>query len=188
MYRYAMEKSVLELSQGDITQADTEAVGNAANAMLLGGGGVDGAIHRAAGADELQAALRRIKNELPGGVLHTGGAVITPGFGLTAKSIIHCVGPIYDRDAARAPRLLASVYRTALRLCREEGILSVTFPSISTGAYGYPVAEAAEVALRTVREEVAEHGQPSLTRFVLFDEATLNEYFRAAEAVFAPAA
>ncbi len=184
MYQYAIGESALELCQGDITRADTEAVGNAANAMLRGGGGVDGAIHRAAGANELQATLRSLKSELPGGVLHTGGAVITPGFQLRAKSIVHCVGPIYDRDAARAPKLLASCYRRALRLCRENGIESISFPSISTGAYGYPLAEAAEVALRTVCEEINDHGAPALVRFVLFDETALHAYHRAAEALF----
>jgi O-acetyl-ADP-ribose deacetylase len=185
MDRYAIGDSLLELQHGDITQEETAAVGNAAHAMLRGGGGVDGAIHRAAGARELQQALHGIKSQLPGGVLHTGGAVITPGFGLAAKSIIHCVGPIYERDGARAPKLLASCYRTALRLCRENGIGSVAFPSISTGVYGYPVAEAAEIALRTVRGEVAEHGRPALTRFVLFDEKTLNTYREAAALLFA---
>lgn len=188
MYQYAMENSVLELRQGDITQADTEAVGNAANAMLRGGGGVDGAIHKAAGSSELQSALRAIKKQLPGGVLHTGGAVITPGFGLTAKQIIHCVGPIYDRDGSRAPKLLASCYRTALRICRENGLGSITFPSISTGVYGYPVAEAAAVALGTVREDVDEHGTPALVRFVLFDETTLFAYREAADSLFSTGA
>jgi O-acetyl-ADP-ribose deacetylase len=170
--------SVIELVQGDITQSTTFAIANAANAMLMGGGGVDGAIHRAAGS-ALRDALREIKQQLPGGVLETGKAVKTPGFGLKARHVIHCVGPIYDREGDRAPALLASCYASAFELCREHGIESVAFPSISTGVYGYPVAEAARVALETVCRELAAAPAPALCRFVLFDADTLRAYEQA---------
>jgi len=177
--RHQQGNSVVELVQGDITLSTTAAIANAANAMLIGGGGVDGAIHRAAGP-ALRAALREIKQRLAGGVLETGKAVITPGFGLNARYVIHCVGPIYDREGDRAPSLLASCYETALSLCREHEIDSIAFPSISTGVYGYPVADAARVALEAVFRELASAPGPALCRFVLFDAATLGAYERAA--------
>lgn len=180
MRTYTIGTCQLVLEQGDITQEQTEAVANAANALLRGGGGVDGAIHRAAGADELQAALSRLKGELRGGVLHTGGAVATPGFKLRASTIIHCVGPIYERDKSKAPQLLAACYRNALGICRELALDSIAFPSISTGVYGYPVGEAAEVALGSVRDELAEYEKPRSVRFVLFDDSTLAAYIQAA--------
>ncbi|MCB9576537.1 MAG: O-acetyl-ADP-ribose deacetylase [Polyangiaceae bacterium] len=182
MHRYTLGSAVIELVQGDITRSDTEAIANAANSMLMGGGGVDGAIHRAAGP-ELMAALRDLKRELPGGTLATGRAVITPGFELTAKWVIHCVGPIYDREGDAAPELLAGAYRSALELCREHRIGSVSFPSISTGVYGYPLSEAAPIALGAVRESLAPSGA-SLCRFMLFDERTVAAYRQAAEAIF----
>jgi O-acetyl-ADP-ribose deacetylase (regulator of RNase III) len=179
MHRYALRRAHVEFIVGDITEAQTVAVGNAANSLLMGGGGVDGAIHRAAGG-ELLEALREIKRTLPGGVLDTGQAVITPGFGLSAAWVIHCVGPIYQREGKHAAKLLASCYRSALELCRDKNIESVAFPSISTGVYGYPVEEAAPVALEAVRRSLTEGG-PSLCQFVLFDEPTLQAYLEAAE-------
>lgn len=171
----------VEFVLGELVESDTEAIANAANAMLLGGGGVDGAIHRAAGHEQLQGALREVKERLPGGVLETGGAVLTPGFSLKARHVIHCVGPIYEREGARrAAELLASCYATALALCRTHRIGSIAFPSISTGIYGYPVEEAAPVALGAVWEDLRAHGAPGLCRFVLRDEATLQAYRDAA--------
>ena len=180
MHRYEVGTAAIELVQGDITQSDTTAIGNAANAMLMGGGGVDGAIHRAAGP-ELMGALREIKQKLPGGVLETGKAVITPGFRLRARYVIHCVGPIYDREGEQAPRLLASCYHSALGLCRKQSIDSIALPSISTGVYGYPVAEAAPVALGALKEALLEAPGPAICRFVLFDAPTLDAYRTAAE-------
>ncbi len=176
-YRWPVAASFLELVVGDVTQQDTDAIGNAANTMLLGGGGVDGAIHRAAGP-ELLEACHALKKTLQGGVLRTGGAVITPGFQLRAKHVIHCVGPMYAREEAEAPELLASCYREALVLARAHGLSSVAFPSIATGVYGYPVDAAAAIALDTVIAELKEHGAPALVRFVLFDEDTLEAYAR----------
>ena len=180
MNRYPIGDAAVELVCGDITRSDTDAIANAANAMLSGGGGVDGAIHRAAGG-ELMDSLRAIKRGLPGGMLDTGGAVITPGFELEARHVIHCVGPIYDREAESAPELLASCYSEAIRLCREHDIDSVSFPSISTGVYGYPVEKAAVVALGAVRRALEERAAPHLCRFVLFDQATFDAYAAAAD-------
>jgi O-acetyl-ADP-ribose deacetylase (regulator of RNase III) len=171
----------LELVVGDVAAQDTEAIANAANAMLMGGGGVDGAIHRAAGP-ELVEACRALKKTLPGGVLPAGGAVITPGFLLAAKHVIHCVGPIYEREGSEAPALLARCYREALRIAREHDIGSIAFPSISTGVYGYPVAQAAGVAIDAVLAELREHGRPALVRFALFDDGVFDAYASAAAA------
>ncbi len=182
MNRYQIGDKRLELTEGDITLEDTEAIANAANSGLLGGGGVDGAIHRAAGA-ELLAACRALKRTLPGGQLATGRATMTAGFRLRARHVIHCAGPIYSREGARAPALLAGCYREALRLCEESGLSSVAFPSIGTGVYGYPVDEAASVALEEIARHLRAHRLPSLVRMVLFDSGTLAAYARAAEAL-----
>ena len=162
-------KSILELVQGDITQQDTEAIVNAANPTLLGGGGVDGAIHRAAGP-ELLEECRRL------GGCATGDAKLTKGYRLKAKYVIHAVGPVYRKEGARAPELLASAYRRSLEVASEHGIKSVAFPSISTGAYGYPVKEAAPIALKTVAEYLKDHPEIELVRFVLYDQKTHQAY------------
>jgi len=149
----------------------------------MGGGGVDGAIHRAAGS-ELMGALRELKRDLPGGVLETGGAVVTPGFALSARFIVHCAGPIYDREGDKAAKLLARCYSNALKICRQQKIDSIAFPSISTGVYGYPVEAAAPVALEAVRRGLTEGPPPNICRFVLFDERTLDAYRIAADSLF----
>jgi len=164
--------STLELVQGDITQQDTEAIVNAANPSLLGGGGVDGAIHRAAGP-ELLEECRRL------GGCETGDAKITKGYKLKAKYVIHAVGPIYRKEGSRAPGLLASAYRRSLEVALENGIRSVAFPSISTGAYGYPLEEAAPIALKTVIEFLKAHPEIELVRFVLYDPRTYAAYEKA---------
>jgi O-acetyl-ADP-ribose deacetylase len=135
----------LHCLQGDITALEVGAIVNAANASLLGGGGVDGAIHRAAGP-ELLAACRAL------GGCATGAAKITPGFRLRAQYVIHAVGPVWSGGQAQEPELLASCYRASLAHAVEAGVRSLAFPSISTGAYGYPVQLAAPIAIRTVRE------------------------------------
>jgi O-acetyl-ADP-ribose deacetylase len=135
----------LRCLQGDITGLAVGAIVNAANASLLGGGGVDGAIHRAAGP-ELLAACRVL------GGCDPGSAKMTPGFRLQAKYVIHAVGPVWSGGRAREPELLASCYRTSLACAVEAGVRSLAFPSISTGAYGYPVELAAPLAIQTVRE------------------------------------
>jgi O-acetyl-ADP-ribose deacetylase (regulator of RNase III) len=164
-----INKAILELVQGDITQEKTDAIVNAANTSLLGGGGVDGAIHRAAGP-ELLAESRTL------GGCETGDAKITKGYRLPARHVIHTVGPVYRRAGARAPELLASAYRRSLEVASENHLKSVAFPSISTGAYGYPLNEAAVIALKTVRDYLQKHPDIELVRFVLFDQHTLKVY------------
>lgn len=161
--------ATLELVEGDITRQDTEAIVNAANASLLGGGGVDGAIHRAGGPRILEEC-RQI------GGCPTGEARITTGGQLRARWVIHTVGPVY-RDGRRGePELLAAAYRSSLALAVECGIRSLAFPSISTGAYGYPLDEAAGIALGTVAEFLRSHSEIALVRFVLFTPAALAAY------------
>lgn len=173
-----VNKTTLDLQEGDITQQSTDAIVNAANKHLAGGGGVDGAIHRAAGAAELQAACRKI------GGCPTGDAVITPGFKLKAKYIIHAVGPIYTPDSPEPPRLLASAYRRSLEVAIENGIKTIAFPAISTGVYGYPMREAAQIALKTAYDFAKEHDALDLIRFVLFGPSAF-ESFKAALAELA---
>src|SRR5690242_3682537 len=130
------------------------------------------------------AACRDVKRLLPGGLLRTGGAVITSGFRLPARHVIHCVGPIYDREGSRAPQLLASCYTEALRLCRQHGLSSIAFPAISTGIYGYPLDEAARVSLTAVRDDLLAHGSPQSVKIVLFGRDAFSAFARAASAAF----
>lgn len=167
--RVRLGSSTLELVQGDITQQDTEAIANAANSRLAGGGGVDGAIHRASGP----AIMQELKAKYTG--CPTGSAVITSGGKLQAKYVIHAVGPVYSGQPKDA-ELLASAYRSSLELCATHGIRSIAFPSISTGVYGYPIDEAAPIALRTVIESLQRHPEIALVRFVLFDQKTFDTY------------
>jgi O-acetyl-ADP-ribose deacetylase (regulator of RNase III) len=157
----------IEAVQGDITREEVDAIVNAANQSLGGGGGVDGAIHRAAGADDLHRACASL------GGCPTGDAKATPGFRLPARWIVHAVGPRY-RDGRRGePELLASCYRRALEVAEEVGARSVAFPAISTGIYGYPPEEAASIAVETLQS--AETGV-EVVRLVAFDEPTLRLY------------
>ena len=161
--------STLDLVEGDITQETTEAIGNAANRRLAGGGGVDGAIHRAGGPQIMQELKGRY-NGCP-----TGSAVITGAGNLKAKHVIHAVGPRYSGKALDAEQL-ASAYGTSLSLCIEHKLESIAFPSISTGIYGYPLEEAVPIALETVSRFLEKQTQIKLVRFVLFDEATYAAY------------
>jgi len=165
-------KAVLELLQGDITEQGAEAIINAANRSLLGGGGLDGAIHRAAGP-QLLAECRTL------GGCETGDAKITKGYKLKARHVIHTVGPIYHSDGQRAPELLASCYRRSLEVASENKLKSVAFPSISTGAYGYPLEEAAPIALKTVIDYLKAHPDIQLVRFVLFGNDAHRAYEKA---------
>lgn len=162
-------RSVLELLEGDITRQDTEAIVNAANQSLLGGGGVDGAIHRAGGPKILEECRQL-------GGCPTGEARITTGGNLDARYVIHTVGPVYRDGLHREPELLASCYRESLKLASAKGLKSVAFPSISTGAYGYPLADAARVALKTVKTYLTEHPEIERVRFVLFGKAAYAAY------------
>jgi O-acetyl-ADP-ribose deacetylase len=161
-----MPDARLSLVLGDITVQDTDAIVNAANSSLLGGGGVDGAIHRAAGPDLLQFCRTL-------GGCRTGEAVATPGFDLRARWIIHTVGPVWRGGDQGEADLLASCYRASLERAQEVEARSVAFPAISTGIFGYPINAAAEIAVRTVRGADA---QVENIRFVCFDKATWGIY------------
>ena len=158
----SMARIVIE--QGDITSSKTDAIVNAANERMLGGGGVDGAIHRAAGP-ELVESCRAIPEVRPGVRCPTGEARITPGFRLPARFVIHTAGPVY-RGTAENAEALASAYRTSLRLAAENRLRSVAFPAISCGVYGYPLDEAATIALTVARE--TDWSPIQEIRFVLF--------------------
>lgn len=159
----------LEAASGDITAEQVDAIVNAANRQLRGGGGVDGAIHRAAGADRLHAACRAI-GECP-----PGQAVVTEGFDLAARFIIHTVGPVWRGGSEDEAATLAACYRNSLALADVIGARSVAFPAISTGVYGYPPEEAAAIAVSTVG---ATDTEVQVVRFIAFDEATLGHYRR----------
>lgn len=164
--------SILELVEGDITQQDTEAIVNAANEQLRVGGGVDGAINRA-GGPKIQEEARKI------GYCPTGQAVITTGGNLKARYVIHAVGPIYKDGHHGEPELLASAYRESLKLASAKGIATIAFPSLSTGVYGYPVKEAAKIALKTVKDYLKDHPEIKLVRFVLFGKPTYQTFTEA---------
>ena len=154
----------IDVWKGDITTLDVDAIVNAANESLLGGGGVDGAIHRAAGP-ELLSACR------PLGGCATGQSKITPGFQLTARHVIHTVGPVWNGGAAGEPGLLRSCYRTALHLAATHEVRTIAFPGISTGVYGYPKAKAAEIAADVVVSWLLEHALPNKVTLCTFDDA-----------------
>jgi len=170
-----MEKRI-KIIKGDITQQATEAIVNAANSGLMGGGGVDGAIHRVGGPAILAECKEIIKKI---GRLETGKAVVTGGGNLPAKYIIHTVGPIYSKqkvESGQQKAELRSCYIESLKLADKQGIKTISFPSISTGAYGYPVEEAAPIALSAVKDFLAEHPKIEEAVFVLFDERTYQAY------------
>lgn len=162
----------------DITRETTDAIVNAANSSLLGGGGVDGAIHDA-GGDAILAECRQIVSKI--GSLPAGRAVITTGGNLSAPHVIHTVGPIYRGGQNAEADDLASCHRESIRLADEHGLQSLSFPAISTGAYGYPVLEAAPIAIAAAVEALDAARHVKLVRFVLFDVSTLKAYTRAAE-------
>ncbi len=178
MERFELTKTcTLVVREGDITKEDADAIVNAANERMLGGGGVDGAIHRAAGK-ELLEACRKIPEVRPGVRCPTGEARITPGFALRARHVIHTVGPVYSSPEKSAP-LLRAAYRSSLALANEHGLRTIALPAISCGVYGYPADEAAAIAIDTCREHA---GALQEIRFVLFGEAMYRTWCEAARA------
>lgn len=159
----------VSIHQGDITTLKVDAIVNAANRSLLGGGGVDGAIHRAAGAGLLEEC-----KTLNG--CETGQSKLTKGYNLTANFIIHTVGPVWHGGSHNEAELLESCYRSSLELCKDNSLHSVAFPAVSTGVYGYPKEKAAEIALRTVNEYIKTNALNITVVFCVFDDESLNIY------------
>jgi O-acetyl-ADP-ribose deacetylase (regulator of RNase III) len=176
--------SIISLVQGDITQQDADAIVNAANTSLLGGGGVDGAIHRAGGAkilDECKAIRARQGGCAP------GEAVITTGGNLKARHVIHAVGPIWRGGTSNEDALLHNAYRNSLLLAVQHNIRTIAFPSISTGAYGFPIERASRIAFETVKQTVQEYQSIGEVRFVVFSRADFDVYRTLIEPPASPA-
>ena len=171
-------KAALELVVGDITEETTDAIVNAANSFLLGGGGVDGAIHRAAGP-ALLAECKKIREQR--GPLPAGQAVSTSGASLKARYVVHTVGPVWQGGTRNEPQVLESCYCHSLEEANRNSCRSVSFPSVSTGAFGYPVDAAALIAIRTVADLLQAPGSVKLVRFVLFNDQAFQAYARAAQ-------
>ncbi|MEM3577094.1 MAG: O-acetyl-ADP-ribose deacetylase [Candidatus Bathyarchaeia archaeon] len=180
---FKIGKTKICLVQGDITEMDTDAIVNAANTTLMGGGGVDGAIHRKGGPKILEECKRIRATEWPNG-LPTGKAVITSGGNLKAKYIIHTVGPIWRGGTHGEPELLAEAYRNSLMLAVSKGLKTIAFPSISTGAYGYPIEKACKVALATIKEFVEREDKLEEVVLVLFSKQDFEIYKKAAQEIF----
>lgn len=161
--------SMIEIVRGDITNLAVDAIVNAANTSLLGGGGVDGAIHRAAGPGLLDECRTL-------GGCAVGAAKITGGYNLPTRHVIHTVGPIWHGGTHGEPDLLASAYRSSLILAEKHGLRSIAFPAISCGVYGYPIRQAASIAVETVRAHLAEHPLPERVIFVCFDDGVYAEF------------
>lgn len=166
----------VELVVGDITNGQTDAIVNAANSKLAGGGGVDGAIHRGGGPSIMEETRQKYPQGCP-----TGEAVITGAGNLPARHVVHAVGPVWGGGQQGEEEKLSSAYRRSLEVAVEAGCESVAFPSLSTGAYRYPVDLAARTALRTVLDYLREHSKPKLVRFVLFDQGTYGAFAAALE-------
>jgi len=168
----------IQLVQGDITHQEVDAIVNAANAHLAGGGGVDGAIHRAAGPSVMEETRRRYPKGCP-----TGSAVPTSAGKLKARHVIHAVGPVWRGGMQQESKQLASAYRRCLELAVEHQCRSIAFPAISTGVYSYPTDLAADCSLKTVRDFLLEFAEPFEARFVLFDAGTYGAFARVLEAM-----
>jgi O-acetyl-ADP-ribose deacetylase len=176
-----MEKEFLDsrviVKVGDITRERADAIVNAANSTLLGGGGVDGAIHRAGGPKILEECREIRRTQFPDG-LPTGQAVITTGGNLPARYVIHTVGPVYGMNQGRDAELLAGCYRHSLELAAENNIQTIAFPAISTGAFGYPQHEAAGVASATIKEFLESYQSPRQVRLVFFSAPDAGKFIR----------
>ncbi len=169
--------TTIEIIRGDITTQQVDAIVNAANTSLLGGGGVDGAIHRAAGSQLLEEC------KTLGGCL-TGEAKITDGYNLPAKKIIHTVGPIWSDGDYNEPELLANCYRNSLKIAAINNLKSLAFPAISCGVYRYPLTQAARISIKTVREHSQNCDLPEIIRWVMFDEAVYDAWQETYESIF----
>ena len=167
----------IRLHLGDLTEQAVDAIVNAANASLLGGGGVDGSIHRHGGPAILEACRQIRRTHWPEG-LPTGEAVITPAGQLAARFVIHTVGPIYGKHGGQEAQLLANCYRNALRLANQHALTSLAFPAISTGVYGYPANEAAEVVSQTLQESLLRDTSMTEVRLVFFAQQQLDTFLR----------
>lgn len=176
MIKKSVKKSIIELTQGDITHQVIDVIVNAANPSLMGGDGVDGAIHREGGPQILHECkqIRKVNGDC-----ETGKAVITTAGRLKAKKIIHTVGPIWNGGNNHEPEMLASAYRSSLKLASELEFKTIAFPSISTGAYGYPVEHAAHIAMKTIYNFLRGETSIELVRFVLFEVKSFDAYKKA---------
>ena len=183
MSEFRFEKARICLVQGDITDVDADAIVNAANPSLMGGGGVDGAIHRKGGTKILEECKLIRAKEWPKG-LPTGKAVVTSGGNLKARYVIHTVGPIWHGGTRGEAELLADAYRNSLKLAVSKGSKTIAFPSISTGAYGYPIEEASRTALETVKDFLEDEDKIDKVMFVLFTLHDLEVYERNSIKVF----
>ncbi|MDH5794227.1 MAG: O-acetyl-ADP-ribose deacetylase [Candidatus Bathyarchaeota archaeon] len=179
---FCVGKAKVFLVQGDMTEMDTDAIVNAANPTLMGGGGVDEAIHRKGGPKILEECKRIRATEWPDG-LPTGKAVITSGGNLKARYIIHTVGPVLHGGVSGEPELLAEAYRNSLKLAVSKGLKTIAFPSISTGVYGYPIEKASRIALTTVKEFLEKDDKLDKVMFILFTRHDLEIYKEAAKEI-----
>ena len=179
---FQVGKATLQLIRGDITDIDADAIVNAANSSLMGGGGVDGAIHRRGGPKILEECRRIRETEWPDG-LPTGKAVITSGGNLKAKYVIHTVGPVWLGGFHVEAELLKQAYKNSLKLAVAKGIKTIAFPSISTGAYGYPIEDASQIAVRTVKDFLEKEDKLERVVFVLFSENDFQVYLRTANSI-----
>jgi O-acetyl-ADP-ribose deacetylase (regulator of RNase III) len=181
MKTFKANQTQIVLKQGDITEESCEGIVNAANSSLMGGGGVDGAIHRAGGPEILKECkkIRERQGKLP-----TGKAVITTAGNLIAEAVIHTVGPIWQGGDEQEKELLAKAYKNSLIIAKENNLETICFPSISTGAYGFPIKEAAETALNTVKNFCTEDQCYKEIRIILFSEDDYEEYLNKAEDIF----
>jgi len=180
MIEFIIGKTKIRIIQGDITEQNTDAIVNAANSSLMGGGGVDGAIHRKGGPRILEECKKIRETTWPDG-LPTGKAVVTTGGNLKARYVIHTVGPVWRGGKHWESELLAEAYKNSLKLAVSKGLKTIAFPSISTGAYGYPMEKASKIALKTVKEFLEKENNLDEVLLVLFSKPDLETYEKAAK-------
>lgn len=181
---FKVGNATLQLIKGDITEVEADAIVNAANSSLIGGGGVDGAIHRKGGPKILEECKRIRATEWPDG-LPTGKAVITSGGNLRAKFVIHTVGPVWLGGFHVEAELLKQAYRNSLKLATAKGIKTIAFPSISTGAYGYPIEDASRIAIGAVKDFLEKEDKLERVIFVLFSDRDYSVYFETVNSILA---